>query len=67
MTKVTCNHCQKNLDMIDANWIFIDETKPGTADNMEWCCDKCLDKIEENSDKQCGQVKVLTGKYIEEK
>ena len=51
MTKVTCNHCQKTLEMIDANWIFIDETKPGTKENMEWCCDKCLDKIEENSDK----------------
>jgi hypothetical protein len=49
MTKVTCNHCQKTLEMIDANWIFIDETKPGTADNMEWCCDKCLEKIEENN------------------
>ena len=52
MTNVTCNHCQKTLEMIDANWIMIDENKPGTADNMEWCCDKCLDKIEENSDKQ---------------
>ena len=47
MNNVTCNHCQKTLEMIDANWVFIDETKPGTADNMEWCCDKCLDKIEE--------------------
>ena len=51
MNNVTCNHCQKTLEIIDANWIVIDETKPGTADNMEWCCDKCFDKIEENSEK----------------
>ena len=49
MTKVNCNHCQKTLETIDANWVFIDENKPGTKENMEYCCDKCLDKIEENN------------------
>lgn len=49
MTKVACNHCQKNFEMIDINWVKIDENKPGYAENMEYCCDKCLEKIEENN------------------
>ena len=49
MTKVTCEPCNKKLEMIDANWIIKDENKPAVKNNLMWCCDKCLDKMEENS------------------
>ena len=49
MTKVTCEPCNKKLEMIDANWIIKDENKPAVKNNRMWCCDKCLDKMEENT------------------
>jgi len=50
MTIVNCEPCNRKLQMINANWIMKDESKPAFEDNLMWCCNRCLNKIEKEEE-----------------